>query len=128
MVITALEKKGRDTMTDVRRQKRVKVSKQRQISIPKEYYEALNLSDEALVEFTGKEIIIRPIEQEYIDFSSDILKDLVSQGYEGDELIFMFEKIKADLPNALRRMSEDTANEKPLNSIEELDTLLDSED
>ncbi|MEK6453388.1 AbrB/MazE/SpoVT family DNA-binding domain-containing protein [Caldifermentibacillus hisashii] len=128
-MVTALTvRKGRDTMSDVRRQKRVKVSKQRQITIPKEYYEALNLTDEAMVEFTGNEIIIRPAEQEYVDFSSDILKDLVSQGYEGDELIVMFDKIKADIPNALRRMTEDVANKNPLNSIEELDALLDAEE
>lgn len=128
-MVTALTvRKGRDTMSDVRRQKRVKVSKQRQITIPKEYYEALNLTDEAMVEFTGNEIIIRPAEQEYVDFSSDILKDLVSRGYEGDELIVMFDKIKADIPNALRRMTEDVANKNPLNSIEELDALLDAEE
>lgn len=128
-MVTALTvRKGRDTMSDVRRQKRVKVSKQRQITIPKEYYEALNLTDEAMVEFTGNEIIIRPAEHEYVDLSSDILKDLVSQGYEGDELIVMFDRIKADIPNALRRMTEDVANKNPLNSIEELDALLDAEE
>ena len=93
--------------------RRVKVSKQRQINIPKDFYDALNLSDEALVEFTGKEIVIRPAEYEVVDFSEDILKDLVHQGYSGEELIQRFSRIKSEIPKALDRMKKE-AMENPV--------------
>jgi bifunctional DNA-binding transcriptional regulator/antitoxin component of YhaV-PrlF toxin-antitoxin module len=90
--------------------RRVKVSKQRQISIPKAYYEALKLADEAIIEFTGKEIIIRPAQQESVDFSPYILEDLIKQGYEGEELLQEFKRIKENIPHALDLMVHDTMN------------------
>ncbi|WP_143039525.1 hypothetical protein [Planococcus faecalis] len=35
--------------------RRVRVSQQRQLSIPKDFYLALGLNDEAVMEFTGKD-------------------------------------------------------------------------
>ncbi|MFD0953090.1 AbrB/MazE/SpoVT family DNA-binding domain-containing protein [Virgibacillus natechei] len=46
----------------------MKVSKQRQISIPRDFYDALNLNDEAIVEYTDKGIVIRPAVSDEIDF------------------------------------------------------------
>lgn len=91
--------------------RRVKVSKQRQINIPKAYYDALNLSDEAILEFTGKEIIIRPATNDSMDFSKYILKDLIEQGYEGEELLQEFTRIKDQIPYALESMIQNTANQ-----------------
>lgn len=108
-MVEATLPKGRETMYDLNEKpvRRVKVSKQRQITIPKDFYDALNISDEALIEFNGKEIIIRPAEYDYVDFSEDILKDLVREGYSGEELIYHFTRIKAEIPKALDRMKEE---------------------
>ncbi|GIN58812.1 hypothetical protein J8TS2_31310 [Lederbergia ruris] len=113
-------------MTDIsgKRLRRVKVSKQRQISIPKEFYDALNIDDEATVEFTGKELIIRPLIAEEEDFSEDILRDLVRQGYTGDELIQKFSKMKRNIPKALDYMKKET-QKQPMVS-ESLDEYLES--
>ena len=123
--------RGRETMSKYENPvRRVKVSKQRQINIPKDFYDALNLTDEAIVEFTGKEIIIRPAEYEIVDFSADILKDLVSQGYSGEELVQKFICIKAGIPTALKIMRNE-AKENPVisGSLDDyLDTLEDSVD
>lgn len=124
--------KGSQTMSGLNEKpvRRVKVSKQRQINIPKDFYEALNLSDEALVEFTGKEIVIRPAEYETVDFSEDILKDLVREGYSGDELVERFIRIKSEIPKALNRMKKETM-ENPVitGSLEDyLDSLEDDEE
>ncbi|OIJ22479.1 hypothetical protein BKP45_03420 [Anaerobacillus alkalidiazotrophicus] len=109
--------------------RRVKVSKQRQINIPKDFYDALNITDEAIIEFTGKEIIIRPAEYETVDFSADILKDLVRQGYSGNELIQQFTRIKVEIPSALERMKKEAmANPVVTGSLEDyLDTVEDEE-
>ncbi|WP_240377952.1 AbrB/MazE/SpoVT family DNA-binding domain-containing protein [Bacillus piscicola] len=104
--------------------RRVKISRQRQINIPKEYHEALNLEDEAFLEFTGKEIIIRPADPEVIDFSEDILRDLVSQGYEGDQLIEEFTRIKSNISKALDYLKQETRKQPTVTGS--LDEYLDA--
>lgn len=101
--------KGRGTMSNMNEKpiRRVKVSKQRQVNIPKDFYDALNITDEAIIEYNGKEIIIRPAEYEVVDFSKEILQDLVSEGYEGQELVNQFSRMKAEVPRALERMKEE---------------------
>lgn len=104
--------------------KRVKVSKQRQISIPKEFYEALNIDDEALLEFTGKAIIIRAAESENVDFSKEILTDLVKKGYSGEELIQEFIRLKSNIPRALDFLKKEAMQQPAITGS--LDDYLDS--
>lgn len=91
--------------------RRVKVSKQRQISIPKDFYNALNIDDEAAVEFTGDSIVIRPVAFEEVDFSEDILRDLVKRGYSGEALIKEFINIKSNIPRALDNMKKEAMDQ-----------------
>lgn len=88
--------------------KRVKVSKQRQVSIPKEYYELLDFANEASIEYTGTSLIIRPIKNDEVDFSEYILRDLIEEGYSGEDLIAKFTEMKSKLPGALDRLIEDS--------------------
>lgn len=104
--------------------RRVKVSKQRQVSIPKDFYNALDIDDEVIIEFTGKELIIRTAGSEDVDFSKDILEDLTARGYTGNELIQEFVKVKSNIPVALDYMKKE-AMEHPL-IAESLDDYLDS--
>lgn len=118
--------RGRTDMADLPEKpvRRVRVSKQRQINIPKDFYDALDLDDEALIEFTGKEIIIRSAEVEQVDFSVDILNDLTNQGYSGQELIKKFSEIKRNIPRALDELKKDTMSLPTINGS--LDDYLDS--
>lgn len=100
------------------------MSSQRQVTIPKEFYVAMNLTDEAMIEFTGKEIIIRSAEPEVIDFSTDILKDLVAKGITGDELVEEFTRIKSQIPQALERMKEEARQQPTITGS--LDAYLDA--
>jgi len=117
--------KGRKNMDKFSKKiKRVKISSQRQINIPKDFYESLDLGDEAFVEFTGEEIIIRPATEEIVDFSTDILTDLVKQGYSGDNLIKEFTRIKSEIPKALEMMKNEVVAGSLIN--ESLEDYLDS--
>ena len=131
-MVTASLVRGRETMSEFNGKpiRRVKVSKQRQITIPKDFYDALNLTDEAFIEFNGREITIRPAEDEVVDFSEDILRDLVGQGYAGNELISRFTKIKSEIPRALNRMKEEAMRNPAITgSLDEfLDSVADEED
>lgn len=104
--------------------RRVKVSKQRQISIPKDFYESLNMEDEAFMEFTGKSIIIHPAGFEEVDFSQEILRDLMQQGYSGEELIEEFARIKSNIPKALDALKKEAMEEPSIDGS--LDDYLDS--
>ena len=109
---------------DMNKKRRVRISSQRQLTIPKEFYTEMNLADEAMIEFTGKEIIIRSAEQEIVDFSTDILKDLVAKGIEGEELIGEFTRIKASIPLALEAMKKEALQQPVVTGS--LDEYLDS--
>lgn len=104
--------------------RRVRVSQQRQVNIPKDFYQALGLDDEAVMEFTGKEIIIRPATFEEVDFSEDILQELIAQGYSGTELLGEFKKAKASVSTALQTIEKETMDQPLIRGS--LDDYLDS--
>ena len=56
-----LRQKGRKRMVK-HGAKKVKISEQRKITIPEEFYDALNFQDEVIIEFIGKAIVILPNE------------------------------------------------------------------
>ncbi|QTQ40816.1 toxin-antitoxin system [Lactobacillus taiwanensis] len=58
------------------------------------------------------------VDDDFFDFDEDILRDLVSQGYEGTELINKFSKIKRAIPSALDRLVEEAKESKPLSKEE----------
>lgn len=99
--------------------KRISVSQKRQITIPKEFYDSLDMGNEVMCEMTDDSIIIRPIKTE-VDFSKEILSDLIREGYEaGDELIKEFTYRKSQVNTALHKMIDKTRDHK---------TYIDSDD
>lgn len=85
--------------------KRLKVSSKRQITIPSSFYKHLNLGEEVecYMREDKNEIVIRPLQSE-ADFSEEILKDLVEQGYSGDKLLKEFKRVKAKVRPAVNQM------------------------
>ena len=65
----------------------ISVSKKRQITIPLKYYKHLGLDNEVECTLEDGAIVIRPLNRDSGEFSVEILKDLISQGYSGDELV-----------------------------------------
>lgn len=53
-------------------------------------------------------------DDDFFDFDKDILKDLISQGYEGQELIDHFSKMKNAIPHALDKLVEEAKADGPL--------------
>jgi len=88
--------------------KRIKVSDKRQITIPKSFFEKLNLGKEVECIFDKDrgEIIIRPYIKDD-DFSEFILADLINQGYSGDALLSEFKCMKKKVRPAVERMIEE---------------------
>src|SRR5690625_3686993 len=77
--------------------KKISVSAKRQMTIPKQFYDELQLGDEVLCQIVDDTLVIKPIKQD-VDFSKEILSDLINEGYEaGEELIKEFTYRKSQM-------------------------------
>lgn len=85
----------------------INVSKKRQITIPLKYYQKLGLENEVECSLEDGAIVIRPVYRDSGEFSVEILKDLVSQGYSGDELVKQFEMQNKKIKNAVSNMLQE---------------------
>lgn len=102
MVATLMEEKTMERKT-------IRVSKKRQITIPKDFFEQLNLSNEVECSLEDGAIVIRPIRRHTgDDFSVEILKELVSLGFSDQELVQQFQIERANFKKAIQRMITDT--------------------
>lgn len=72
--------------------KKVKLSKQRQITIPKVYFDALEMQDEVTVELMEGGLLIRPIHKLPDNFAEQLLESLVEKGLSGQELVEKFKE------------------------------------
>ena len=68
----------------------IRVTGKRQITIPQKFYERLRFDKEVECVLADDAIILRPLSASDDGFTMEILRDLVSQGYSGDELLIKF--------------------------------------
>lgn len=80
--------------------KQIRVSEKRQITIPKSFFDQLGVETSVICELQGNEIVLRPTPTDG-DFSEEVLKDLVQEGYEGDQLLTAFHQRKAQIRPAV---------------------------
>ncbi|BCJ87767.1 AbrB/MazE/SpoVT family DNA-binding domain-containing protein [Effusibacillus dendaii] len=85
--------------------KRISVSAKRQITIPQKFFEKLGIGSEVDCFIRGDELVIRPIRTN--EFAEEILKDLVNQGFQGQELVQEFIKMSSKVRPAVVRMIEE---------------------
>ncbi len=85
----------------------ISVSKKRQITIPLQFYKHLKLGSEVECSLEDGKIVIQPLHREPNEFSVEILKDLVSQGYSGKELVKQFETQSKNIKKAVTNMLEE---------------------
>ena len=92
---------------DIMDRKIISVSKKRQITIPLQFYKHLELGSEVECLLEDSKIIIQPLHREPSEFSVEILKELVSQGYSGDELVKQFETQSKNIKKAVTNILEE---------------------
>ena len=85
----------------------IRVSKKRQITIPLQYFDQLNLGDEVECSLENNTLVIRPLVRNTGEFSIEILKDLVSKGLSGDELVREFEEQSKYVTAAISNMLDE---------------------
>ncbi|XJZ26125.1 AbrB/MazE/SpoVT family DNA-binding domain-containing protein [Bacillota bacterium Lsc_1132] len=122
-MVIAEKKMERLPMSKSRRSKkskRVSVSSKRQISIPKEFYDQLNIGEEVTIELHGNHLLLKPIRENFDDFSEEILGDLIAEGYTGEDLMMEFKHRKAQIADAVESLIEDTLKNGKKTSFDEL--------
>ncbi|MCL6663503.1 AbrB/MazE/SpoVT family DNA-binding domain-containing protein [Paenibacillus amylolyticus] len=119
MVIAQRELES-STMSYPKKVKRIAVSSKRQISIPKEFYDVLEIGEEVLLELYGNHMVIRPSRENFDDFSENILNDLISEGYTGTELLAEFKNRKGQLGKAVNLLIEETKIKGERTTIDDL--------
>ena len=89
----------------------ISVSVKRQLTIPQKYFNALGFSNEAECILQEDGLLIRPVRAaDGNEFSEQILADLISQGYEGQQLLAKFKEYsKAMRPAVLKLLDENEA-------------------
>ena len=92
-------------------QKIISISVKRQLTIPQKYFDALGFDNEAACILQKDGLLIRPVRvTSGGEFSEQILADLLSQGYAGQELLEKFrEYSKAIRPAVLKLLGDNEA-------------------
>jgi AbrB family looped-hinge helix DNA binding protein len=84
--------------------RRIKVSEKRQITIPMKFFRQLHMKDEVDIFVKNGELIIRPAIPADHGFATEILKDLLSQGYTGGQLLEEFTHMQSQIRPAVERI------------------------
>jgi len=79
----------------------IAVTGKRQVTIPMKFYERLSFGKEVECFLTDDSIVLRPLSSSDDSFSMEILKDLVSQGLSGDELLVKFAEQRSRIKKAI---------------------------
>ena len=87
--------------SSVMERKIINITGKRQVTIPLKFYERLRFGKEVECFLTDDAIVLRPFSNSDDGFTMEILKDLVSQGYSGDELLIKFTEQRANIKKAI---------------------------
>lgn len=87
------------------------------------YYE-----DKTFIDILNAPSIVRRITFEHVDFSVNILKDLISEGLHGRNMLEKYKGIKDKIPHALNRLSEEAIRSEPMAAGEKLEDFLFKDD
>ncbi|MDR1069153.1 MAG: AbrB/MazE/SpoVT family DNA-binding domain-containing protein [Clostridiales Family XIII bacterium] len=79
----------------------INVTGKRQVTIPLKFYEKLRFGKEVECYLTDNAVVLRPLSASDDGFTMEILRDLVAQGYSGDELLTQFAKQRDALKKAV---------------------------
>lgn len=71
----------------------VKISSKRQITIPSQWYKAMEFGDYALCTWTENGLLLQPLDVETSDITINLLRNLIALGYEGEDLVDQYEAL-----------------------------------
>ncbi|MCL1820791.1 MAG: AbrB/MazE/SpoVT family DNA-binding domain-containing protein [Oscillospiraceae bacterium] len=89
------------TESSVMERKIINVTGKRQVTIPLKFYEKLSFGKEIECFLTDDAVVLRPFSNSDDGFTMEILKDLISQGFNGDELLVKFAEQRNKVKKAI---------------------------
>lgn len=101
------------------KKKKVAVSSKRQIAIPKEFYDAIGIEKEIIMELQDGVIRITPVKTNSDDFSEEILADIIAEGFSGNDILKEFQRRKNMIRPAISQMVKGALSSEPV-SIDDL--------
>lgn len=103
--------------------KKISISSKGQMTMPKKYYIKYNFQDSADVIDVGDGLLIRPTIDNIGEFDEEILSDLISQGFSGEQLLNEFKiqrkKIRPAVTKMLQEVDE-SFNKKEYDTFDEV--------
>lgn len=84
----------------------IKISSKRQITIPAKAYEEAGFKDYALCTWTDEGMFLQPLDVENEDVTVDILRYLIKEGYDGEELISQYREMKKKVISVRDKLDE----------------------
>ena len=87
--------------SSVMERKIINVTGKRQITIPLKFFEKLRFEKEVECFLTDGAVVLRPLSGSEDGFTMEILRDLISQGYGGDELLAKFAEQRGKIKKAI---------------------------
>ena len=84
----------------------IKISSKRQITIPAKAYEEAGFKDYALCTWYDKGMFLQPLDVEDEDVTIDILRYLINEGYEGEDLIAQYKAMKKKVVSVKDKLDE----------------------
>lgn len=84
----------------------IKISSKRQITIPSKFYEAAGFDEYALCTWTEEGLLLQPLKVSDEYNSVAILRQLVAEGYEGNELVDKYEEIQNKIVSIKQKLQE----------------------
>lgn len=114
----------------VMKTKKISVSEKRQITIPKDFFDALNIGKEIECGMVDNYIIIKPVQENFTDeFSEYILQDILKEGYKDKDILEEFKKRRNELKKAAKEFNNDIDNEiKNISSLKGINEVFGSDE
>lgn len=84
----------------------IKISSKRQITIPAKIYEEGGFGEYALRTWTEQGLLLQPLNVDDEDITVDVLRHLIEQGFEGEELIEEYRKVKPRVVSVAAKLKE----------------------
>lgn len=84
----------------------IKISSKRQITIPAKAYAEGGFKDYALCTWTDEGVVIQPLDVDDEDVTVDILRYLIEQGCEGEDLIARYKEMKGKVVSVKDKLDE----------------------
>jgi len=87
--------------------KRISVSQKRQITIPIDFFNSTGIGKEVECYVQNNAIVIRPVRDSIGEFDEQILADLISQGFSGQDLLAKFKEKRNHIRSAVKSLLDE---------------------